>query len=204
MAKFKAGDVVQYKGKKGYELRGEKRLTIVGVVAGDNYSYTYDSKGIWNINIEAADEEGGDYEFKLAGESSSSAKKEESMKKGGKSWTFNTIAPAIDIDFHTIAADLSKAHPIATVAIDGEEGPQDYVVILKSLLTKADVCDLPFELYTGLIEEDVALNAETFVVYWTERSEYRRIINFAKIVKEARYPDEYKNKGKVTVSVVKV
>lgn len=199
MPKFKVGDVVRYKGRSGKALRGDSKL-IINAIHGFIYCYIDEkSNKPGTESAKLADVVGGDYEFELVSEQKV---KEESMSK---SWKFSTIAPAIDIDWHTIGADLSKANPIATISVDGENGPQDYVAIHKTLLEKADNCGLPVEMATRLREyDDMRLNAESFVVYMTERQEYRRIIDWAKMVKEARYPEEYKNKGVVTVSLVKV
>ena len=120
--------------------------------------------------------------------------KESNMKR--KQWSFHTDVPEYKIDFKEIRKDLSSSHPIALVEVDGEKEWKGYVLIHDSILDKAELLrDKIDEFEDAYISECVVAYEPADFDYWTD---------WVTEIKNAKWPEEVKNKATVKVTLKRV
>lgn len=115
-------------------------------------------------------------------------------KKPSNTWRFK-VASRTQIDWEKIAADLSYAQPLAFVDVDKDS----YVIVHNSLLEKAELVDKRISPHPKV---DNYLDKAT--VYYLEESERSGVVARAKRVKEAQWPEDFRDGGEVVVTVPKV
>jgi hypothetical protein len=109
-----------------------------------------------------------------------------------KSWTFNIISEK-QIDFEEIARDLSHSNPIATVDHSSGEG---WVVVHKTLARKA------YFLGMNTYRKVTYLAGEDAVIFCPNKQAQKQWIRHLKNVRKAEWPEEERNKGTVTVTMI--
>ena len=113
-----------------------------------------------------------------------------------KQWSFHTLAPDYQIDFKEIRKDLSSSHPIALVEVDGEKEWKGYVLIHDSILNKAELLQDTTEGFADIyMNEYLTAYEPSDFDYWTE---------WVTEIKNAKWPEEVKNKATVKVTLKRV
>lgn len=127
-------------------------------------------------------------------------KKDKENENETKSWTFNSLS-TLDIDYTEIWKELSKKNPLILIEEKGKDNSKYRIAIHKYLRLKGDVCDLPFP-----IRKDKRLYTIDDIGYFTlcEKSDFSAWVSWAKAVKNAPWPKEYKRKAKIIVTQVDV
>jgi len=112
-----------------------------------------------------------------------------------KQWSFHTLAPDYQIDFKEIRKDLSPSHPIALVEVEGEKEWRGYVLIHDSILDKASLLKDVHDFTEAHMNEYLIAYEPSDFDYWTE---------WVTEIKNAKWPEEVKNKAIVKVTLKRV
>ena len=180
MAKFKVGDRVRYIGKDGLNITPTAR-EILDISA---TSYMFNGG---NIHISSAEKVNGSYEMILV-----DSKQEKTMKKTNtptRNWSFESRSIR-DIDFDAINNELSHANPIALV-----EAQRTCVVVHNTLLVKA------LTVHVSMPDGVIKGNGNMYELGTVKPAE---VVEWAKKVKNAPWPDLLRKKTTVTVNLLNI
>jgi hypothetical protein len=123
---------------------------------------------------------------------------EDNMNKA-ITWSFGSAA-TLDIDYNLISLELSKTNPLALIEIVGKENEIYGVMVHDSLAIKANVCHL-LDPSKG---SGHVIVPNTGYIIRCKLENFSDWIAWAKQVKEAKWPIEYKRKCMVKVTLVKI